>query len=296
MQAKDLYFKNFYYDTLKSFLNCHFEGKQEVAITEEEDALLCEYGAIKNLLAGVKEVNLGCHYAKNALDALSKYNLSGKAVVDGNIEDFEGYEKCIFIHIKGLLNYSENQLQELSMYSGQKKVPLLIEFGRSLEELGTLDKLYGVTPTRLLEDLGFLDRDCTLLGGNYLDKDDLSLLAMYGTRLCLTPQSDMLKGRGFTNLAMIKNSEVAIVFASDDFPYVNMLGEVNWACGQTANLLCNERAVTRGEMLEKITPNPTKQLERLMLSGERQISDLPELKDRLSRLENELIKRIKEKI
>ncbi len=296
MQAKDLHFKNFYYDTLQSFLNCHFEGKQEVAITQQEDTLLCEYAALKNLLAGVKEVNLSCHYVRSALDALKKYNMTGKAVVDGeNLGDVEGYENCIIIHLKYLPRYGENQLQELSMYSGQKKVPLLIDFGRSLDELGTLDKMYGTSPTHFLEDMGFLDRDCTLLGGNYLDKEDLSLLAMYSARLALTPKSDMLQGRGFTNLAMIKNSGIEFNFASDDFPYVNMLSEVNWACGQTANLLCDNTAVTRGEILEKITTSASKRLEKAMLSGEG-ISQPQELKERLLWLEKELVNKLKEKI
>jgi len=297
-QQNYLHFKNGYYDALGSFLKCHFLDTSQVKITDEEDRLLCEYGALKNVLAGVGEVNLSCMHPDNALGALKKYSLSGKAVLDGKqLEDLDGKEACIIIHIQSVLDYSENELQDISMLSGQKKVPVLIDYGRSLNEMGSIDKTYGISPIRVLEDMGFLDRECTLLGGNYLDKDDLAILSMYGTKLCLTPQSDMLKGRGFVNLAMIKNSGIEVTFASDDYPYVDMLSEVNWACGQTVNLLCDRNAISRTEILGKVTTNPTKEMERMMLSGERPcISVSKELKERFLAIEKELIKKIKEKI
>ena len=90
-----------------------------------------------------------------------------------------------------------------------------------------------------MEEFGFLDRECYILGGNYLDKDDFSLLSSYGAKVILTPKSDSLCGREFVNLLTLENADIDYFFGSDIYPIVNIFHEALLAYEGTANLLVN---------------------------------------------------------
>lgn len=243
-----MYYKNYYCDSLASFIYEVYPriDLEDFEISKQDDALLCDYAVLKNKLAGVAELNIGCKFSENGLSALKKYGLKGNAVVSA--KDYE-FKENVIPHIKSLLDYSESQLQELSTLALKK--PVMITFGRSLDEMGMIDKTYNLSPAHFIEDLGFLDRECYILGGNYLDKDELNVLGGYDTRIILSPCADMLLGRGFVNLSPLRSQNISIGFASDVYPKVDMMQEIWLSAGQTANLMHNPNLVTE-EILQKI--------------------------------------------
>lgn len=298
-------FKNYYYDSLMSFLYQHFskqkiESLDEINITDEEDKLLCEYGAIKNAIAGVKEVNISCKNPANAINALDKYGLKGCAVVDDMV-DLPEITSRVIVHIKDVLARTENELQDIAIKIGRTKVPVMITYGRSLKELGTIDKEYGLSPATFLESLGFLERKCMILGGNALEKDDLNLLATYDAVMVVSPQADMYLARGFINLSPLLSQGLEIAFASEAYPKVDMLAEVELGAGQTANLMHNGNIAKPEELVLKVLVEGGKgqvasgRLLHSVVEGEKtDISSVVML--RYLEIENKLIKKFKEKL
>lgn len=291
--------KNIYFECLGTFCQEH-NITYDQASSKPLDALLSEWGALKNLLAGVNEVNLSCQHPENALSALKRYDMKGQAVTDAKLALKNGYKNAI-LHIKNVLDLSENELAEISMYSGQNKLSVLITYGQSLYEMGTIDKTYNLSPARFLEELGFLDRNCIVKGGNYLDKDDLEILSSYDVKLALTPQSDAMLGRGAVNLSPILAQNIEFNFASETFPFVNMLAEVNLACNQTANAMLDIKLAKREELFDYIKSSlplalefDDERIEKLILSNA-----LPRVKldknylSRYAELEKQILKEIK---
>ncbi len=296
--------RNSYCDSLKSFLFQHFPLQEVVKIralpiNDDEDRWLCEYSVIKNLFAGVRELNLGCKYANNAIYMLDKYGLSGNAVVQETIDLPEITDRVIF-HVVDVLAYSENELQDIALKLGRSKVPVMITYGRSLNEMGSIDKEYGQSPATFLESLGFLDRECFILGGNYLDKDDLMLLASYDAKIIVSPRSDMLVARGFINLSPLVSQNIEILFASDEYPEVDMISEVELGCGQTGNLMTSSKYAEPSKLVlnvlkEKLSIDD-EILHRVIKLDEDLTKENTMVKLRYYELEKKLIKIFKEKL
>ena len=235
MQA--LTFKNFYCDS-SAFLNKTLSRAfSPPLLSDKEEGILCEYVVIENLLSGVSELNLSAVNPQNALNALDKYHLKGRAVVTSTIPNIDP-KRCI-LHIKDIIE-EEGTLQDIAFKLSKEKYPILITYGRTLHEMGTIDKTYSLSPASYLESIGFLEKECYILGANYLDKDDLNLLKMHDAKIVVSPRADMFKGRGFVNFAPLKNLGLQTLFASDELPSVDILAEAMLAIGQTGNLLHDE--------------------------------------------------------
>ncbi len=244
---------NFYCDAYQSFALQFFERDDipPCEIDKDVDSMLCEAMVIKNLLAGVEEVNIGCRYPQNATLMLDKYGLKGCAIIDGReASKLKTFDRVI-LYISSLSDFEEGELADLSMLCGQKKLRVMISFGRDLYEMGTLDRRYGQSPVRLLESMGFLDRDCMLLGCNYLEKDDLSVIASYGALTVLTPQEDLLFSRSLVSLAPFVSQDVESRLASGSYPIVDMRAEARLIRGQSGSL-CGKEVPSYDEALRLI--------------------------------------------
>lgn len=71
---------------------------------------------------------------------------------------------------------------------------LIAAAGYSLDETGLIDVKFHLSPVQYLHKLGLLEK-CTVVGGVYLDREDVDLMAQCGTSLILCPTCSM--GYGF---------------------------------------------------------------------------------------------------
>lgn len=131
--------------------------------------------------------------------------------------------------IQNLENLSETELDLLFEECHQKfKLPFL-KIGKTLEELGTIDKLYKKTLPNVLEDFGFLDLHPVIVGGNCFEKDELELLKQYDCIFIVTPFEDGKLGIRPTNLYRLKNMDFQIglgsgnTFEIDFFEYMRLI-------------------------------------------------------------------------
>ena len=174
---------------------------------------------------------------------IEEFEIDGKVIISADkLQEIRAQDLLgdnVIVEVSSVLEMSDGALSNLSDLSAKMKLPLLFHLGRTLEEVGLISVRYGKSPATLLEEFGFLDRECYILGGNYLDKDDFSLLSSYGAKVILTPKSDSLCGREFVNLLTLENADIDYCFGSDIYPIVNIFHEALLAYEGTANLLVN---------------------------------------------------------
>lgn len=98
------------------------------------------------------------------------------------------------------LDIPEPTLDALIEYALTNDAQILAACSTTLEEAGIIDSRFKKSPVMLLYECGLLDR-CTVVGGVYLDKDDLALMAQEGVPLVVCPSFDAGYGRGVAPVA-----------------------------------------------------------------------------------------------
>ena len=134
-----------------------------------------------------------------------------------------------FVLLEQIENYSETEL-DLFCEKFHKDFPVpFFMIGKTLEELGTIDKMYKKSLPRVLEDFGFLDFQPAIVGGNCFEKDELELLKEYDCLFVVTPFEDGKLGIRPTNLFRLKSMGFLIGLGSgstleiDFFEYVRLM-------------------------------------------------------------------------
>lgn len=79
---------------------------------------------------------------------------------------------------------------------------LIVAANRNLDEIGLSEARFHLTPVQILHKLGLLDR-CTVVGGVYLDRDDVELLSQENTPLVLCPTCSLGYGDGFPHVSAL---------------------------------------------------------------------------------------------
>ena len=280
--SREKSYYNCYCDAIRTALNCFLPVEESEALLEEvnfsnEELLtLARFALALNSRAGVGKVNLSVPNA-DILPYFEEFGLDGKVILPfeaiGSLKTSDYVGGRVAMEVKSLLDEDEKTLSAISDLSGKMKLPVFIGFGRTLEEVGRLSQKYNLSPARVLEDFGFLDRKCYLLGCNFIDKDDFDIIYSYGGKVILTPRCDMMLGRGAVNLYSLENKGISFRFASESYPFIEMACEAEIARGNTSNLLY-ERGLISTESL----------LKALLL--EEEDSDQSIEKDRIFPLEN----------
>ncbi len=219
-------------------------------LSKEEILECCRYMVMKNAKFNVTDLTVFSSEPELALQSMLEVGMKGKVLVDAKKIIEKAFTKIeleklrqnslkieIGIFINGILNFSEEELSILAEFAGREKLPVYINFLRTLDEAGVLDKTNGKSPARVLEDFGFLDRKCYCLGCNFLDKDDAEILASYDAEIVLTPTMDMLFGRGFINLQMLFGQGLKVSLGTGESFTTKMRAEAGVAMGNTANLM-----------------------------------------------------------
>ncbi len=173
----------------------------------------------------------------------SKNLLSGIAFLrDRNVETNS-------IFLENLQDLSEKQLDEISIQAHKKNIPLFINVGRTLEELGSIDKIHHKPVSQVLEDFGLLEDNPTIVGANCLEKDELQLLKNYDCKIITTPFDDARLGRRPLNMIMLKNLGFEVEIGSgesteiDFFAYVRQILMNNYGLFENNKILCEQEVL-----------------------------------------------------
>lgn len=302
-------FKNGYCDALSCALSDILKVDDKVReyaennLSDGEIQLICDYSALKNKIAGVEEVNLKVPRVRKGINALEKYGLQGYEIIDAtyanglNASDLLG--GGLMLEITNLQEHNTGSLAEISDFCGLTQMPILIHFGRDLESVGKIVNKFSLSPATLLEEYGFLDRQCFLLGMNYIDKDDQILLANYNPTLILAPKSDGYQGKGGINLYNLIYHRLKFVFSSGNCYNIDMLKEGLIALLNTNNLMNGETFVKKDEILSalckedgrdiEVDCNKEEILEVRYLSTDKDLLDeMKNLKEKIKEIANKI--------
>lgn len=235
-------------------LGCQEVQEKVASLTGEERNTLIEYAILKNIGAGVGEVNIKTQDIQGTLSLLDKYHLKGKAIISAKdyctltTNDLIGGR--VILDIESLLDYNADLLNQISDFSARADIPLAINLSSDLEEIGKLVNLYSLSPAEVLESFGLLDRECFVYGLNYLDKDDQKLIKRYEKMCIFSPQSDGLQGKGAINLYNFIFNQLKFGFSSGKCYNIDMLLEGLLAEINTSNLM-HEGGIVKAEEILK---------------------------------------------
>ncbi len=123
--------------------------------------------------------------------------------------------------IEKIEDYSESELSKMSENFAKTKERFFAKVGLDLFELGAIDKQYKKSLAEVLEEFGFLDRDCVLVGGNCFEKDELKIFKRYDTPIVLTPNEDGRVGRRMTNINALRFLDFDIMLGSGDYSEID---------------------------------------------------------------------------
>ncbi|MFA6859934.1 MAG: amidohydrolase [Clostridia bacterium] len=192
-----------------------------------------------------------------------------------NEKDFEELKKLSeliqpTVYSHSIYTQSQSALENAVMFSAKKKCPISIHLSETLKEVGDCMVANGLTPPQYLESLGFLDRNCTIYHGVCMDKEDIELLASYGTNVVSCPSSNLKLGSGIAPLYAVKNAGINIALGTDGAASNNnldMFKEMFLAATLQKAVLNDSRIFEAKEILEMATKNGAKAL-NLNLVGE----------------------------
>lgn len=256
-------FKNAYCDALTcglgAFYDVNEENRKEILekLSREDVEYICEYVIVKNKLAGVREINLKVPYVKSGIKAMDKYGLAGNEILSVDYVNGLATKDIVggrfALEIEDLNAYNPTALTDVCDFCATTDTPIIVHFGRTLESVGQIVNKFGVSPASLLEEYGFLDRECLLYGINYIDKDDQLLLANYNPTLILSPRSDADEGKGEINLYNLIYNRLKFCFSSGNCYNIDMFGEAKLAKHNTNNLMKKAGLVEGRELFDALS-------------------------------------------
>ena len=251
-------FKNYFCEALPCALGkyCELSPDDEKLLNETEIKTLCEYAIMKNVIAGVKEVYLKLPHYVEIDDLFDKHKVKGKIILPAleicllPMKALVG-DKLIF-EIESFSDLTDAFLGDFADFVGDKDLPVMLNLGDNLAEVGKVVNRFKKSPTELAEEYGLLDRKCFVRGLNHVDKDDLALLKNYEVIGVLTPRDDANEGKGFINNYNLVYNDFPFGFGSGKCYNIDMLGEGRLSCQNTANLLSERGTISLYNILKAL--------------------------------------------
>ncbi len=134
-----------------------------------------------------------------------------------------------------------------------EKSKIIINACSTLDEVGSCDKRYGVTPIGLAHKYGLLE-GAYVAGCTYLDKDDIDLMIQSGAEAILTPSLTMGEGMGIPPLRMLVSLGATVHLGSGSAEFNkegDMLFEKNLISLAVSGANCTRKAIAESD-LEKM--------------------------------------------
>lgn len=126
--------------------------------------------------------------------------------------------------------------------------PLILSACATLEEVGTFDKKYGMTPIGYAHSCGLLGKGSFVSGCVYLDKDDIDLIVSSGTRVILTPSDSLGHGCGIPPLRMLHTLGAVVSLGTGSGTFnadADLVFEQRLICLAASGILCTPDPVPK---------------------------------------------------
>lgn len=151
--------------------------------------------------------------------------------------------KMPFAFLIDLVNMSEKEIEQISLSA----YPVVIPIFDNLFETGQVSAKYGCSPASFIENMGLLDRDCTLVGGMYADKDDLEILGAYSPKMVICPRGYARKGAIMPNILLMQKYGLRLELGSLG-EKVDFEKEIEFLYLSTLSMLENAEAASEDQI------------------------------------------------
>lgn len=110
----------------------------------------------------------------------------------------------------------EAQFGTLIKLAKKHGLPLYTHMSETLDEVSDCTVKYdGLTPTKLLEELGFFDVPSLVAHGVHLEKDDIEVLSNYNVTVVSNPASNLKLGSGIAPITALQKAGVNLALGTD---------------------------------------------------------------------------------
>jgi len=110
---------------------------------------------------------------------------------------------------------SSNTLRKARALALEKGIPLFIHLAETREEVALVQGQTGLTPVRYIHRLGCLDASFIGVHVNYLDQEEMALLAEAGASVSHCPESNMKLGAGVTPVVDLLARGIVVGLGTD---------------------------------------------------------------------------------
>ena len=110
---------------------------------------------------------------------------------------------------------SKNTLKKAKALALEKAIPFFIHLAETREEVALVQSQTGLTPVRYIHRLGCLDGSFIGVHVNYLDQEEMGLLAGAGARVSHCPESNMKLGAGVTPVVDLLARGIVVGLGTD---------------------------------------------------------------------------------
>ena len=213
-----------------------------------------EDGVQQNLDAGVKYLQIFSHNPLQTVQQMKNANLKGRVIIDSSLALnkkqldkilSQNFPIAVYVDI---LQLEEADLEKISFLN----LPVVIPLFEDLNRTGQISSKYDCSPAKFIEDMGFLDRDCTILGGVYADKDDLQILGDYGAKVVVCPISLAKSGATFANIPPMQKYGLKVLLGSGS-EKVDFEKQIEFLYLTQLALLQNPHAVEKNQIINLAT-------------------------------------------
>ena len=133
------------------------------------------------------------------------------------------------LYVKNPNDCEEDNFSEIINFASNRDCVVATHVSETLENVGEIDKLHGLSPIGLLESYGLLDRKNILIDCVYADKEDVQLISNYETTICTRPTTNLSDGYGIAPIySFVKNNINVVVggINSNHFKEVQLVGDL----------------------------------------------------------------------
>jgi formiminoglutamate deiminase len=145
------------------------------------------------------------------------------------------------------------QMAVVAEWAAQRSVPLHVHLSEQVAENEACREAHGVTPARLLADLGVLDENTSAVHATHLTDEDVRLLGESRTRSCFCPTTERDLGDGIGPSRALHDAGSPLTLGSDSHAVVDLFEEMR-AVELDERLATQQRGHWRAaELLEAAT-------------------------------------------
>ncbi len=144
------------------------------------------------------------------------------------------------MYFENIADFSDEELDLLLRLSIEEFRLPIIKTAYSLYDCGAVDKAFGRSAVKVLDDFGFFDRPCMIVGASEVDKDDLEILANSDVKICLCVNECLYGCLGLANVVNFKNYGLFVMLGIGDFLQGDMFAEMRNLLLFSRNLLASD--------------------------------------------------------